>query len=87
MFNYESILINEDVVSEMTIEDAKKLKPYWNVQIANFKKSSFLIFKKKYIYTFLIFLRLRALMYNYISMINFSSLHIIQLIIKQKGIE
>ncbi|EUT62369.1 hypothetical protein PFAG_06174 [Plasmodium falciparum Santa Lucia] len=40
MFNYESILINEDVVSEMTIEDAKKLKPYWNVQIANFKKSS-----------------------------------------------
>ncbi|ETW59025.1 hypothetical protein PFMC_05073 [Plasmodium falciparum CAMP/Malaysia] len=42
MFNYESILINEDVVSEMTIEDAKKLKPYWNVQIANFKKRKLL---------------------------------------------
>ncbi|CRG95627.1 ankyrin-repeat protein, putative [Plasmodium gallinaceum] len=40
MFNYESILINEDVISEMTIEDVKKLKPYWNVQIANFKKGS-----------------------------------------------
>eukprot|EP00366_Plasmodium_knowlesi_P003393 XP_002260890.1 hypothetical protein, conserved in Plasmodium species [Plasmodium knowlesi strain H] len=39
MFNYESILINEDAVSEMTIEDVKKLKPYWNVQIANFKES------------------------------------------------
>ncbi|ANQ10569.1 Ankyrin-repeat protein [Plasmodium coatneyi] len=39
MFNYESILINEDAVSGMTIEDVKRLKPYWNVQIANFKDS------------------------------------------------
>ncbi|CAD2093725.1 conserved Plasmodium protein, unknown function [Plasmodium vinckei lentum] len=39
MFNYESIFINEDIVSEMTIDDVKNLKPYWNVQIANFKDS------------------------------------------------
>ncbi|VWU50675.1 ankyrin-repeat protein, putative [Hepatocystis sp. ex Piliocolobus tephrosceles] len=48
MINYDSILINDSYVSEMTIDDVKKLKPYWNMQIANYKEGA-----KEPVYTLL----------------------------------
>lgn len=37
--SFDNIFIDEDYVSEMTLDDVKKLKPYWNMPIVNFKKN------------------------------------------------